>query len=124
MKTIFLLAATTAATLPLAGSQTESAPYQAELVTRQIGATMRVSGLCRSVAGPGGRFRYELEAERIGPGGHSVSSQGGHFALAARQEVLLAQTTLGGLGPEAHYRLRLRVYDAAGQPVAQDSVNH
>ena len=106
-----------AATVPWEGL----APCEAHLVvTRQPQQLLVASGVCRSLLGQPARYQYQLVAERWGRS-RSRSSQGGTIELGAHQEAQLAQTTVN-LGPTDHYLLRLRVYDAAGQLVAQDSV--
>jgi hypothetical protein len=88
-------------------------PCEAHLIlTRQPQQILVASGVCRS-------YHYQLVAERWGRNS-SRSSQGGTIELGAHQETQLAQTTVN-LSPTDHFLLRLRVYDAAGHLVAQDS---
>lgn len=95
-------------------------PCEAHLIlTRQPQQILVASGVCRSLLGEPARYHYQLVAERWGRNS-SCSSQGGTIELGAHQETQLAQTTVN-LSPTDHFLLRLRVYDAAGRLVAQDS---
>ena len=95
-------------------------PCEVHLVLTRQPQLLAASGVCRSLLDQPARYRYQLVTERWGRNS-SRSSQGGTFELGPHQEAQLAQATVN-VGPTDHYLLRLRVYDAAGQLVAQDSV--
>ena len=66
-------------------------------------------------------YRYELVLRREGPGGSSQNNQRGVFSAAPQEEVVLSQTRINA-APRDTYRIHLRVFDATGHILAQDSV--
>ncbi|RZK29978.1 MAG: hypothetical protein EOO63_07870 [Hymenobacter sp.] len=121
MKSLFLL---TLAALPLlALHQAAAPPCIAQITLSQQGDLLHVTGACRSQLAQVAHYHYELRTQRLGPGGSSRTTQGGHFELAAQQQVQLSQVSLGA-GPDSHYRINLLVFDDSGRTVAQDSVSH
>ncbi|MVN75976.1 hypothetical protein GO988_06535 [Hymenobacter sp. HMF4947] len=99
---------------------TSPAPCEVHLVLAHQPQLLAASGVCHSLLDQPASYRYELVARRWGRNS-STSTQGGAFELGPHQEAQLSKTTVN-VGPADHYLLRLRVYNAAGQLVAQDSV--
>jgi hypothetical protein len=55
--------------------------------------------------------RYELDATKDGPTGHSTIRQGGAASAAAGQTLSLSSLTLGGLAPGGRWSAVLRLYE-------------
>ena len=96
------------------------APCEVHLVLAHQPQRLAASGYCHSLLDQPASYRYELTSRRWGRNS-STSTQGGAFELGAHQDAQLAQAQVN-VAPGDHYVLRLRVFDAAGQLVAQDSV--
>ncbi|QJX46572.1 hypothetical protein HMJ29_06320 [Hymenobacter taeanensis] len=82
-----------------------------------------MTGHCRSLAAQAATYKYELLLLRRGPGGQSSNKQQGHFELKPGQTVTLSEVRLN-LDERTSFVGQLRILDAAGQLVAQDSVRH
>lgn len=63
--------------------------------------------------------RYEMVAERNGPGGRSTSRQAGVVRATAGARVQLSRTGLAPLGPDDRWTVTLTVFDG-DQTVARD----
>lgn len=122
MKTLLSLLTGGLTLLLLAGAQTLP-PCRAWLEATVQGDMLRLAGNCQSLRGIAGRYRYEMRLERQSGGGSSTSRQAGEFTLAANQAVVVSSTGVN-IDGRSTYLGYLRVYDGAGQLVAQDSVRH
>lgn len=122
MKTLVSLLTGGLTLLLLAGAQTLP-PCRAWLEATVQGDMLRLAGNCQSLRGIAGRYRYEMRLERQSDGGSSTSRQAGEFTLAANQAVVVSSTGVN-IDGRSTYLGYLRVYDGAGQLVAQDSVRH
>lgn len=98
-----------------------SPPCQARLELQRHDGLLTITGHCRNLLPTAERYNYELVLRREGPGGSSQNSQRGVFGAAPQQEVALSQTQINA-GLHDSYSIHLRVYDAAGHILAQDSV--
>ena len=98
------------------------APCQARLETKQQDGMLTVTGHCRNLLPTAAHYRYEMSLMRESPGGHSQNTQRGEFDLAPQQEVALSNTRVNA-SPQDTYRIHLRVLDAQGHIVAQDSAS-
>ena len=96
-------------------------PCQARLALQQQGNVLTVTGHCRNLLPTAERYRYELVLRREGPGGSSQNNQRGVFSAAPQEDVALSQTRIN-TGPKDSYHIHLRVFDATGHILAQDSV--
>jgi hypothetical protein len=82
-----------------------------------------VAGHCRSLTDQPATYRYELQLLRKGSGGQSSNSQQGRFELQPGQTADLSQIRIN-VDDRTSYVGQLRILDASGQVVAQDSVRH
>ena len=122
MKILVFLLTAGLALLLLAGAQVLP-PCRAWLEATGQSDMLRLAGNCQSLRGTTGRYRYEMRLERQSGGGSSISRQAGEFTLAANQAVVVSSTGVN-IDGRSTYLGYLRVYDGAGQLVAQDSVRH
>lgn len=97
-------------------------PCVATLELRQQGPLLTLTGHCRSLLAAPARYRYQLTVLRHGPHGQAQSTQGGAFSLPALAGAVLSRVSLTA-GPDDRYSARLRVLDAGGHTVAQDSAS-
>jgi hypothetical protein len=97
-------------------------PCQARLHLGQEAQLLTLTGQCQSLLDAPARYRYQLLVRRRGAGGQSQNTQGGEFALPARQAATLSTVRLQ-VTPADSYQARLTIFDAAGRLVAQDSVS-
>ena len=96
-------------------------PCQAWISTERGVGTVTLTSHCRSLSQRLTAYRYELHLRRQGGGAESTNSQSGRFELAAGQEVVLSQLRLS-TDPQTRYQVHLRIFNAANEVVAQDSV--
>ena len=96
------------------------APCQARLELKQQDGLLTITGHCRNLQPTAAHYRYEMAMQREGAGGHSRNTQRGEVSVAPQQEVSLSQTRVNA-GPQDTYRIYLRVFDAEGHTLAQDS---
>ncbi|MBJ6107397.1 hypothetical protein JAO73_00130 [Hymenobacter sp. BT523] len=96
-------------------------PCQARLELHQADGLLTVTGHCRNLQPTAARYRYEMALRREGAGGRSQNTQRGEVSVAPQQEVSLSQTRVN-VGGQDTYRILLRVFDADGHTLAQDSV--
>ncbi|TGE09564.1 hypothetical protein EU556_01645 [Hymenobacter fodinae] len=68
-------------------------------------------------------YRYELYLLRRGPGGQSANNQQGRFELGPGQTTTLSEVRLN-FDERTSVVGQLRILDAAGHLVAQDSIRH
>lgn len=104
------------------GQPPAAPPCQARLRLSQEGPLLTLTGQCQSLLDEPAHYRYQLLVRRRGAGGQSQNTQGGEFALPARQEATLSMVRLQ-ITPADGYQARLTIFDAAGRPVAQDSAS-
>jgi len=97
-------------------------PCQVRFVLQVQPRQLAASGYCRNLLDQPARYYYQLTTERWGRS-RAIDTQSGSFVVGARQEAELAQAQLRATAGD-HYRLRLRVFDAGGRLLAQDSVRH
>lgn len=97
------------------------AQCQARLETYARDGMLTVTGYCRNLQPTAAHIRYEMALQRESAGGHSRNTQRGEVNVAPQQEVALSQTRVNA-DPKGAYRVYLRVFDAEGHTLAQDSV--
>ena len=95
----------------------------AELVVSKAAGSITVTGYCSSLSSQPQRYTYTLELAKQSAGGQSSNRQQGAFELAPSQTVRLSQISIGAAS-DTHFKGQLRILDAAGQLVAQDSIAH
>jgi len=110
-----------AALWPL-GQLPAAPPCQARLRLSQEGPLLTLTGQCQSLLDEPARYHYQLLVRRRGAGGQSQNTQGGEFALPARQAATLSTVRLQVTSADS-YQARLTIFDAAGRAVAQDSAS-
>jgi hypothetical protein len=104
------------------GQPPAAPPCQARLRLSQEGLLLTLTGQCQSLLDEPAHYRYQLLVRRRGAGGQSQNTQSGEVALPARQATTLSTVRLQ-VAPADGYQARLTIFDAAGRPVAQDSVS-
>lgn len=126
MKSFFyLLTLPFLAALPPRQTTRAMAPsgYEARLETRMDGDRLTVIGHCRNVSPQPVVLRYELRTDKRGLSGTSSNAQSGEVTVASQQDVPLSQSTIN-VAPTDYYRIKLRMLNAQGAVVAEDSVVH
>ena len=96
-------------------------PCQAWISTQHTMDGLTFTGHCRSLLQQPNTYRYELRLRKWGNAGQSSSSQGGQFELVANQQLVLSQIRVNS-DSQTHYQVHLRIFNAANELVAQDSV--
>lgn len=97
-------------------------PCQAHINLATEAGLLTLTGTCSSLLDQPARYRYSLLVSRTGSGGRSQNTQGGEFALPARQQAILSTLRLN-VQPQDTYRAKLVVFDLGGHIIAQDSVS-
>ena len=102
-------------------SPPSTTPCQARIELQRQGGLLIITGHCRNLQPIAARYRYEMALQRESAGGHSRNTQRGEVSVEPQQEVALSQTRVNA-DPKGTYRVYLRVFDAEGHTLAQDSV--
>lgn len=98
------------------------APCEARLQLLRQGQLLTITGHCRSLLAAPAHYRYQLLVHHQSSSGQSQNSQGGAFALAARQDAVLSRVQLSAGQPD-QCSARLLIFDGLGHLVAQDSTS-
>lgn len=97
--------------------------YEAYLETRMEGDRLTVIGHCRNVSSQPVSLRYELRTDKRGLSGTTSNAQSGQVVLAVQQDMPISQITIN-IAPTDFYRIKLRMLNAQGIVVAEDSLVH
>lgn len=100
-----------------------AAGYQARLETRQDGDLLTIIGHCRNETAQPAGLHYELLTDKKGQSGTSRNQQSGAFTSVPQQDQVLSQTTIN-VAASDYYLVRLRLLNAQGAVVAEDSIVH
>lgn len=97
------------------------APCKAWLSTKSEKQILTITGHCQDLSNQPASYQYELVLQRHGPGGRSTNKQQGAFNLSPEQSITLSQVQLNA-DNRTSYSGQLRILNAAGEVVAQDSI--
>ncbi|QDA60221.1 curli-like amyloid fiber formation chaperone CsgH [Hymenobacter jejuensis] len=99
------------------------ASCKAQLETHLTGDNLTIVGHCQNQSAQTVTLRYELLTDKRGQSGTSHNTQSGAVAVASQQSAVLSQTTIN-VAPTDFYKVKLRLLDAQGTVVAEDSLVH
>ncbi|MBD2716343.1 hypothetical protein KBK19_14985 [Microvirga sp. STR05] len=121
MMKILLISLLACAMTPYQDKTVTAPQCTAELVASKADGLTTITGYCSSLSSQTQRYTYTLELAKQGAGGQSSNRQQGGFELAPSQTVRLSQISIGA-DAGTRFKGRLRILDANGQLVAQDSI--